>query len=224
MRTLTAEEARSRAARDGEGVQAINESGYPVHISGFHSTKDAEQERNEVPLVGHYDPPTVFRMRCDFDTLRSPGVPLRGATFVIDSNAGGDYPGTEPLSKIVSRPVPFVPHIGTSGGVCHGHFVWVPWRTQLPDYLAQLCRLLNYDEPPPAGGFTAMNPAAVRHWATLGHRPLDPALGSPIITLDALGARKVIRRSERTPRRGALRRAGEGADAAPRRSLRKVDA
>ena len=33
--------------------------------------------------------------------------------------------------------------------------MWVPWRTQLPDYLAQLCRLLNYDEPPPAGGFTA---------------------------------------------------------------------
>jgi hypothetical protein len=211
VRTFTPEEARSRAARDGEGAAAINASGYPVRITGFHSARDARAARNEVPLMGFDDPPTVFRMECRFATLTRPGVPLRGATYVVDTNAGGDYPGSEPVSQIVSTPVPFAPHIGTSGSVCHGHFVWVPWRTQLPDYLAQLCRLLNYDEPPPAGAFSAMNPAAVQHWATLGHRPLDPSLGSPVITLGAPAARRVMRRSD-----------GRRADVPGARRLRKA--
>lgn len=216
MRTLTLEEARSRAARDGEGAAAIVAGGYPVEITGHHSAAHARAGTHGIPLVGHHDPPTTFRMNCCFATLERPGVPLRNVVIVVDTLAGGDYPGTEPVAKVVSTPVPFAPHVGSAGAICHGHFVWVPWRTQLPDYMAQLCRLLNYDEPPPDGHFTAMNPAAVRHWAAMGHRPLDPHLGSPVILLDNPDARRVMRPA------GGRQRAGLHRADQPARTLRKA--
>lgn len=196
MPTLMPEELRTRDIQDARSAAAIDASHFPVSISGFHSVADATANRNAVALDDEIDPPSVYRMTCNFETLEAPNLPLHGTVYVIDTRGNGDYPGSEPLARIVSTPVPFAPHIGSpSGAVCHGHLVWVPFRTQLAEYLAQLCRLLNYDEPPPSprSGFSAMNPAALRYWAKLGHRPLHPDLGSPVV-VPARARRRTLRR------------------------------
>ena len=75
-------------------------------------------------------------MTCSFATISAPGQFLRDVVYAIGPRAKGDYPATEPVAEIVSRPVPFVPHVGANGAVCHGHFVWVPFRTELTEYFA----------------------------------------------------------------------------------------
>lgn len=227
MPTLLPEELESRRRGDAAHLLEIDQGDYPIRIRGFHSTADASTASNEVSLADEADPPSAFLVTCAFATLDERHQPLRGVTFLIDPNAGGDYPVTEPVARIVSKPVPFAPHIGfPSGAVCHGHFVWTALRTPLWVYVAQLCRLLNYDEPLPDGGFSAMNPAAVRHWAAIGHRPLDPDLGSPVASGHGAVPRVIRRAAAAATADGAgrlLRRAADDrARPAAMRGLRRV--
>jgi hypothetical protein len=209
--TLTAEELLGRARYDARGAAAFNDHSFPATITGHYGIDEARAgSTRPVPLQSE-DPPTAYRMTCSFPTISAPNRPLREVVFAIDPRAKGDYPATEPVAEVVSRPVPFVPHIGANGAVCHGHFVWIPFRTELTEYFAQLCRLLNYDEPAPTARFTAMNYAAVKYWRSIGHRALDPDLHPPVILL-----------SVRHTRRRPLSRASTGTGAPPRRSLTRV--
>jgi len=221
MRTLLPEEILSRRLGDAAELREIHESKYPVSIRGFHSATDAMTGVHEIPLADETDPPSVFTLTCEFATLDAQHRPLHGATFLIDPNAGGDYPVSEPVARIISKPVPFAPHIGLpSGAVCHGHFVWTPLRTPLSLYVAQLCRLLNYDEPAPDQSFSALNAAAVRHWATLGHQPLDPELGSP--TASGLDSRTRVARPAAATAKRTMRRTDASTASGSRRRMRRA--
>lgn len=193
MATLQSpQQVLNRRRQDHVLLEELNRSDCPISITGHGRATDARAGANPVP-VGAANPPRVYRATYEFDTLIGPGERHRPTVIVIDPLANGDYPAGEPVANVVG-PAPWTPHFANGVPVCHGHRLWVPNMTQLVDYVIHLGRLLNFDEPRPARGYSGYNGEAIAWWASeLDYKPLDPNLEFPAIEPTEVLARRPAR-------------------------------
>jgi hypothetical protein len=186
------EQVLNRRRQDHVLLEELNRSECPISVSGHHSVADARSGADPMP-VGAGNPPRAYRATYEFDTLIGPGERHRPTVIVVDHLANGDYPAGEPVANVIG-PAPWTPHFANGVPVCHGHRLWVPNRTQLVDYVIHVGRLLNFDEPRPAPGYSGYNAEAIAWWASeLDYEPLDPSLEFPAIEPTEVLARRPAR-------------------------------
>jgi hypothetical protein len=179
--SLTPAERRERLKTDHRMLAALDADSCPIHVSGHRSAADVRTDRDPVP-VGNAEPPAHFRVTYDFDTIRGPGQRHRPTVVHVAPLTSPSYPATPPSAWVVSDVVPWTPHFAARVPVCHGSHVWIPYRTQLVDYVIHIGKLLNFDEPPPIPGYHGYNGAAVDYWReTMKLAPLNPGLRFPLI-------------------------------------------
>jgi hypothetical protein len=178
---LTQAELLERQRTDQKMLGALDVSDCPISISGHRSAEDARTDRNPVPFDDR-NPATHYRVTYDLDTLVGPGKRHRPTTVHVAPLANGGYPASAPSAWVISDRVPWTPHFAANVPICHGGHVWIPYRTQLVDYVVHLGKLLNFDEPPPAPGYHGYNGHAITYWRDqMGLKPLDPDLRFPRI-------------------------------------------
>jgi hypothetical protein len=178
---LTQEELVTRLRTDQKMVGALDASGSPISITGHRSAEDARNGRNPVAFDDP-NPATHYRVTYDFDTLIAAGRRHRPTVVHVAPLANGRYPASPPSAWVISKHVPWTPHFAKDVPICHGAHVWIPYRTQLVDYIIHLGKLLNFDEPPPAPGYHGYNGQAIAHWReAMAFNPLDPGLRFPRI-------------------------------------------
>lgn len=178
---LTPTELLERQRTDQKMVGALDASDCPISITGHRSADDARTGRSPVTFDDG-SPATHYRVTYDFDTLIAPAKRHRPTVVQVSPLANGAYPASPPSSWVVSEHVPWTPHFAANVPICHGGHVWIPYRTQLVDYVVHIGKLLNFDEPPPAPGYHGYNGAAIAYWRdTLRFAPLDPDLRFPRI-------------------------------------------
>ncbi|MEO5927528.1 MAG: hypothetical protein ABIO72_02380 [Patescibacteria group bacterium] len=150
----------------------------------------------------------AYVARFSYRMLNRSKAPLDEVGVLFDLMSGGNYPESTPSAQVVSRPLPFSPHVGASGAVCLGE----SWRLSqgqqlLGELVVHVARLLNLDEPNPAS-LDGFDPDALSYWRTVLHgRPLNPGLRLPEVPVDlvyGLERQRVMRIA--TQARSGLRR------------------
>lgn len=97
----------------------------------------------------------------------------------------GPYPFAEPLVEVVSRPLPWVPHVSPAGRVCITT-AWIRSGGQylLPELVIHVAKLLNFDEKKMSSDYSAFREDAVSWWlSTRQGQPINPDLVYPQLPL-----------------------------------------
>ena len=180
MGSLSPELLRSRLAYDHEVVRELR-----APILGCLRAFASEQERR----AGHevdadraaLGGARLYEVEYRFPVLVGAGRTTDRVLVRFDLLAGGNYPHSEPLVAVVSRPLPWSPHVHPgSGVVCLGKG-WKANRTLFAHLVVHVARALNCDEPDLGPGYEGWNGDAVRYWRKeLKSRPLN-ALVYPVL-------------------------------------------
>lgn len=178
---LTPAELLDRQRTDQKMIGALDASECPISVTGHRSADDARTGRSPVAFDDP-SPASHYRVTYNFDTLVGPGKRNRPTIVHVAPLASGNYPAQAPSAWVLNKEIPWTPHFAANVPICHGGHVWIPYRTQLVDYLIHLGKLLNFDEPPPAPGYHGYNRAAIAYWRDkMGLKPLNPSLRFPRI-------------------------------------------
>lgn len=181
MSRLTPQELQSRLKFDFEVFQETSSSCFTARA---HRTPQEAQARMH-PLVhaSQAHEARAWHLTYTLPTLVGPGQHKAGTEVVLDLLAGGNYPFSTPTAVVVSRPLPWNPHVHPQMGlICQGGF-WADAEGQaLAVQLAiHIARLLNFDEPDQAG-YDGYNAAAIDYWRrVLQRRPLTPGYPYPML-------------------------------------------
>ncbi len=183
---LRRQDPRSRLGFDYEVASRLPSPTLEA-LRAYASTEHADRKAEvslEHGLVGEA---TVYVASYRFPILTGPDQYTDAATVRFDLLAGGNYPYSPPAVQVISRPLPWSPHVHPASGiVCIGD----GWRDAKGRMLfAQLAihvmRLLNFDEPPREASYDGFNAAAIHFWREkLGRKPLNPELQYPLLPLD----------------------------------------
>lgn len=173
---LTASELRDRRIFDWDCMEATFPGGGGLLLRSWKAYADRSAQISG-RTARRSDAPTVYIMDLSVTSLTAPGRTHGSWTVMVDLNHP-NYPKEIGWPTVMSRPLPYNPHVSqNSGSFCTGNL----WRgpTTLAEFVVRMMRLLNYDEriENTDGG---LNRAAKDHWQTkLGGRPLDPKLAYP---------------------------------------------
>jgi hypothetical protein len=198
MARLTPAERSDRLALDYRTTVRLASPAL-ASIRAFGSEAELKVGREVTPVEAEAGRAAIYVVEYTFPILVGPGPTTDRAVARFDLLAGGNYPFSDPSAAILSRPLPWSPHVQSANGVvCIGD----GWRTARGRMLAaqlvvHVMRLLNCDEPDREPWYTGWNAAAVRYWrTTMGCRPQNPDLQYPAlpaeITHGARGADAVF--------------------------------
>ncbi len=156
-------------------------------LRGFASEADRRAGRCVTSAEGAAGRAVLYEVVLAMPVLIGAGRTSTGVTLKIDLLAGGNYPYSEPLTYIVSRPMPWSPHVQPATGLfCAGEM----WREShgrmlAAQYVVHAMRALNCDETDRGPGYDGWNAAAINYWRTeLGCRPLTPDLEYPRLPVE----------------------------------------
>lgn len=182
MPRLTPSQLRFRLAFDHRVIRGLTVTDHVV-IQPVTSV-DGRREREVTPEEGEAGLATRYLVEYRFPILTGPGPTTERALVRFDLLAGGNYPHSDPVVEVLSRPRPWTPHVHpASGSVCIGGG-WSRARGRMlaAHLIVHVMRLLNFDEPPPSDGYEGWNGEAIRYWRrVLGLRPLHPTLPYPVL-------------------------------------------
>jgi len=183
---LRRQDPRSRLGFDYEVARRLPS---PVleSVRAYASTDQANRGSEVTPEQGLAGEATAYVVGYRFPILTGPDQYTDSAIVRFDLLAGGNYPYSPPAVQVISRPLPWSPHVHPASGiVCIGD----GWRDARGHMLfAQLVvhvmHLLNCDEPDRSVLYSGFNAAAIRYWREkLGRKPLNPDLQYPLLPLD----------------------------------------
>lgn len=154
-------------------------------VEAYRSLEDLEARRNPIRSVDEGHLATYYRVEYNIKTLSGRGRYSNKTTISYDLFGDNDYPESEPVCFVISKPIPWSPHFHPeTGKVCLGP-AWEDSEGDmlLGELMAHVARLLNFDEPeyddPHYGGWV---PEAVDYWETDLHRqPITKNLPYPIL-------------------------------------------
>ncbi|MDB4931674.1 MAG: hypothetical protein JWM10_4158 [Myxococcaceae bacterium] len=180
MARLNPAQLRTRLAFDHSVIRGLTAADH-VTVRAF---ADGRHEREVTLTEGEAGLATRYLAEYRFPILTGPGPTTDRALVRFDLLAGGNYPFSEPVVEVLSRPRPWTPHVHpSSGAVCLGG----GWRRAQGRMLAahlvvHVMHLLNFDEPAPDAGYSGWNGEAISYWrGKLGLRPLHPGLPYPVL-------------------------------------------
>lgn len=183
MKRLSAQDRRSRLAYDARICARLSS---PNLVLTGHTTIDAMQAgRVATEAEGEAGRVECYGARFLFPVLTGPGptTPSITLAFLLTADT---YPYSDPFVTVVSRPLPWNPHVSASGTVCIGE----AWRNShghmlVAQLVTHLMRVLNLDEPDRGPGYVGWNGAAITYWrAALKCQPLNPRVVYPVLPED----------------------------------------
>ncbi|WP_066375831.1 hypothetical protein [Herbidospora mongoliensis] len=159
-------------------------------FQAYRTSADLQDSRDPVTRAEDAGEVSKYQMTLRVPTLIGAGEFRPETVFGVDLDVR-DYPLTEPLTWVVSDPVPWSPHFQKGSPICIGAEFWTARKghVTLGDLVIHIARLLNWDEKGRGGGYVGWNPEAIDHHAEhYRGRPLDPELQYPALPTWLLGA------------------------------------
>jgi hypothetical protein len=178
---LSASELHDRLRLDYRVAHSLQ--GELVQTWAFASATDLKRRRNALVDEADGHRATHYLLRYHMRTLSGPGRFTEPVDVSVDLLGSGNYPWTEPIMSVVSRPMPWSPHFREGLPVCQGE-LWTSRRGEilLGHLVIHVAHLLNFDEEVRGGGYVGWNAEAIKYWTqTLGAKPLTPSLAYPVM-------------------------------------------
>lgn len=177
---LSPAEQQSRYAFDYEVVRSMLPSEI-LEVDGFTSREAAEKGHPATEADAKAGRVRLYLVRYTFPMLVGPGERIGGATVFLDISSKA-YPFEEPSACVVTRPLPWTPHVHPKTGViCQGeNFTTSRGRALLAHAIIHIAHILNLDEPDRGPGYFGYNPDATRYWReSMRCAPLNQGLPYP---------------------------------------------
>ncbi len=130
-------------------------------FEAYRTSADLESSSDPVARTADAGEASKYRMTLRVPTLIGPGEFRPETVFGVDLDVR-DYPLAEPLTWIISDPVPWSPHFQKGSPICIGAEFWTARKghVTLGDLVIHVARLLNWDEKGRGGGYVGWNPEA----------------------------------------------------------------
>lgn len=178
---LSPHELRGRLGLDYEAVTGMTGASLG-RVRAFDGMQNLRAGREVTEAEGRRGLATHYAVEYRFPFLIAPGRTHRAATAVFDLQAMGNYPCSDPIVTLVSRPLPYSHRVNPStGAVCIGPG-WERARGNmlLAHLVVHVARLINFDEP--VNAELGYSRAAHEFWRrVLGWRPYLPDLVYPVL-------------------------------------------
>jgi hypothetical protein len=171
---------RMAGTTQGAGRKAV------LELTAYRSGDDLNAKRHAITSDAEGHLATQYRAVYHIKTLSGPDRYCDETVVHIDLLANGNYPYSEPGRWVLSRPMPWSPHVKEGNPICIGE-IWVNAHGQilLGHLLIHIAKLLNFDEVARGGGYRGWNLDAITFWKKrLNERPITPALLYPALPLD----------------------------------------
>nr|WP_062337224.1 hypothetical protein [Herbidospora sakaeratensis] len=165
-------------------------SGDLFDFAAYRTSADLQASRDPVVTTEDAGEASKYRMTLRVPTLIAAGEFRAETVFGVDLDVR-DYPLAEPLTWVISDPVPWSPHFQKGSPICIGAEFWTARKghVTLGDLVVHVARLLNWDEKGRGGGYVGWNGEAIKyHAAHYRGRPLNPGLRYPALPAWLLGA------------------------------------
>lgn len=148
----------------------------------YRTTQDLELQRN--PILSAEEGHLAKKYRIDFHvrTLIGPGEFTDLITIGIDLDVQ-NYPFEEPISWLISKPIPFSPHFRKGAPICIGE-IWQfsEGEMLLGQLLVYIAKLLNWEPETRQEGYIGWNEeAAAYHQKIYKGSPLTKGLVYPLL-------------------------------------------
>ncbi len=185
MAKLTDSERASRRGLDYRLASSMEGNGV-VQISAHENPSALARELPIDPEVGEMGGASCFLAEYRFPILKGASKTM-GRARVVFNICGEAYPFTPPTVQVVSKPLPWSPHVHPgSGTVCIGQG-WVNGRGRmlLVELIVHVARILNCDEPDRGPAYAGWNAQAVTYWRNVMNcAPLNPDLRYPVLPVE----------------------------------------
>lgn len=185
MPRLTLAEVTSRRGLDYRVVRSTNGNGV-LGVSAHRTLNDLRQGRVIEEAAGVRGEAQFYLAAYYFPVLIGAGKTTERVLVSFDISSG-NYPYAEPLAAVLSRPLPWNPHVHPSSGiVCIGE-TWRMGRGKMlaAQLILHVAKLLNCDEPDRGSGYVGWNGAAINYWRTVMRKaPVTPGLAYPVPPVD----------------------------------------
>lgn len=178
MPRLSPSDLASRLTLDYRAVVGLSREA----LGAVHAVSTSSEPRALSDSEGLSGRATRYVVEYRFTYLVGKGQTAGSATAFFDLLAGGNYPYSPPGVWILSRPVPWTPHVHpVTGTVCLGDgWVRASGRMLLAQLVVHVARLLNFDEPGASTSAAHWNASAVHYWRSeLGGGPYLRDLAYP---------------------------------------------
>lgn len=184
MARLTETERRGRRALDYRLACAMRGNDI-VSLWAYAGHKPLQKGQVIDEASGEAGRATHYLAELRFPVLVGAAKTTKKTLVTLDISKEG-YPFAEPMVQVVSRPLPWSPHVSSGGLVCIGEgWRLARGRMTLVDLLIHVMRILNCDEPDREPGYTGWNAEAVSYWRTkMNKQPLTPGLPYPVAPVE----------------------------------------
>ena len=185
MTQLSRENRRSRLALDYRAFARAKPCD-AVSVTAHTSLEALEKGRPAAPDQGEAGLAEFYCAQFKFPILTGAGTTTKTPVVAVFDASHVGYPYASPGARILSRPLPWSPHVHVTGSLCIGPM----WRDSngrllLIQLVAHCARFLNCDEPDPGAGYNGWNAAAIEYWrTTMNRQPLNPGLVYPTLPLE----------------------------------------
>jgi hypothetical protein len=154
-------------------------------VEAYRSLEDLGARRNPVQSVDDGHLATYYRVEYNIKTLAGRGRYSYKTTISYDLFGDNDYPESEPVCFVISKPIPWSPHFHPeTGKVCLGD-AWEDSEGDmlLGELMAHVARLLNFDEPEYDNpDYVGWNGESIDYWVKERNRqPITKNLPYPIL-------------------------------------------
>ncbi|MFI0425064.1 hypothetical protein [Spongiactinospora sp. 9N601] len=152
-------------------------------FGAYRGRGDLEAERNEIISVDNSGWASKYVMRLRIPTLVGPGTFRDETVFGVDLDRA-DYPLAEPVTWLISEPIPWSPHFQRSSPICIGSEFWLARKghVTLGELIIHVAMMLNWDEKGRGPGYVGWNEEAIKYHADHYHgRALNPDLVYPAL-------------------------------------------
>lgn len=185
MGKLSPQQLRDRLTLDYKVCQRM----FGTVFSGeaYRTDSDFKSRRNSIKSLdeGHL----ALKYCIDFHVRTLVGQGQYSDLTTIGFDLGvGNYPFEDPISWVISTPVPYSPHFTKGKPVCIGP-IWETAHGKMlfGELLVHVARLLNWDTTT-SSNHNGFNPEAVAyHRRVHGGKPINPNLRFPLVPEDLLG-------------------------------------
>ncbi len=179
--SLSPSELRSRRAFDDEVIRSMLPS--PIlQIEGYKTIEDVSAGRTATAQEGAAGKILYYGAWYRFPILIGPGETTDHAVAVFNADVH-DFPFTGSIAYVVSKPLPWSPHVHPGNGlICQGES-WSRSRGKmlLAHAIVHVARLLNCDEQNRDPSYSGYNSEAIMYWRqTMRCQPLTPGLKYPV--------------------------------------------
>jgi hypothetical protein len=149
-------------------------------FEAYRTSHDLRYGRNQVTSPSDAGGVSKYKMTLRVPTLSGPGSFVDETVFGVDLDVA-DYPKAEPLTWLISDPIPWSPHFLKGRPICLGREFWVDRKgyVTLGHLVIHVAMMLNWDEPG-RPGYVGWNGEAIKYHAEhYQGRPLHPGFPYP---------------------------------------------